>query len=106
MTTARTLARATRHKLAQVVTVPPAAGEMVENILAHHFKIHGALAALRQVSEWKSVVVEKGYVPTAPDLTDQEWAQLAQMMADGRLPLMHSFPELTRALLKLCEDKP
>ena len=106
MTTARTLARATRYKLAQVVNVPPSAGEMVERILERHFEIHAALAALRPLTEPNSILAKEGYIPTAPTLTSEEWAKLALLMADGRLPLMHSFPELTRALLKLCEDKP
>lgn len=106
MTTARTLARATQRKLAQVLTIPPAAGEMVERILERHFVIHAALAALQPLTQPTSVLVKEGYIPVAPELTNEEWSKLAEMMADGRLPLMHSFPELTRALLKLREDKP
>lgn len=106
MTTARTAALATLRELNEVVRVPPAVRDEATTILERRLAVAGAIAALRQVSEWKSVLVEKGYAPATPDLTDEEWATLAEMMADGRLPLMHSFPELTRALLKLCEDKP
>ena len=107
MTTARTaaLARATRRRIEQFVKVPDAVSGAVDRILDAQFEIHAAMEALALLTEPTSLA-KAGYIGTAPPLTDQEWALLAEMMADGRLPLMHSFPELTRALLKLCEDKP
>jgi hypothetical protein len=107
MTTARMLARATRQKLSQVVDVPPAAGEMVENILARHFEMHGAIEALRPILDHcNNIIVTKGHIPADPPLSEEELAQLVTLMSDGRLPVIRSFVGLTRALLERMKDKP
>jgi hypothetical protein len=80
--------------------VPPAVAEMVEMVLERQLKVYAAIAALAPLQE-----PHPTQLTAAPALTGQKWSKLAEMMADGRLPLMHSFPELTRALLKLCEDE-
>ena len=100
MTTARAMARATRRKLAQVVDVPHAAGEMIERILEHHFEMHGAIEALRPILD------HRDNVKADPPLSEDELAQLVALMSDGRLPVIRSFVGLTRALLERMKDKP
>lgn len=107
MTTARTLARHTRLKIAQVVNIPPATAELVENILAHHFDMHGAVEALRPILDHReNVVVTNGHIPADPPLSDDELARLVMLMSDGKLPVIRSFVGLTRALLERMKDKP
>lgn len=107
MITARTLARATRQKLAEVVDVPPAVAEMVEIILARHFEIHSAIEALRPIMDHhENVLVTRGYISANAPLSENELAQLAEMMSDGRFPVIRSFAGLTRAILERMKDKP
>jgi hypothetical protein len=107
MTTGRTLARLTRRKLAGIVAVPQRTEPIIEDILAQHFEIATALAALAPITTYDgNVVAQRGYVPIAPPLTTEEWDTLAEMMADGRLPVVYSFAGITRALLERMKDKP
>lgn len=63
--------------------------------LADRFRI--ANASFRHV---------RGWALGAPPLTDNEWMQIAELMADGKLPIVHSSPELQRAIMRAAAVKP
>lgn len=107
MTAALTLARRCRRSLEEIVKVPPAIAGMIEMELAREFEIHGAVEALRTIADHRdNVVVTGGHISADPPLTDAELALLHEMMSNARLPVIHSFVELTRTMLERTKDKP
>lgn len=107
MTAALALARRCRRSLEEIVKVPPAIAGMIEMELAREFEIHGAIEALRALADHRdNVLVTGGHISADPALTDAEMTLLHEMMSDGRLPVIHSFVELTRTVLEQMKDKP